>query len=421
MRPLNLLSTTAVIAIAVMAVSCSSDSGSTAPGSSPSSTSQPGSSGGGQAPQSNTGASSLSKMRLQSAFPNLSFELMTGIYEPPDGTESLFVLEQRGRIMAFDNRDDVREAGVFLDIRDRVNSTGQEEGLLGLAFSPDYGSSGEFYVYYSAASPRRSIISRFTASDPAAGSADPSSEFKIMEVMQPFANHNGGQMAFGPDKYLYIGLGDGGSAGDPMGNGQNLNALLGKILRIDVNQSNNGQPYSIPSDNPFVGRNGARAEIWAYGLRNPWRFSFDPETKDLWVADVGQNALEEIDIIRKGANYGWNKTEGSSCYPSGSRDCDKSGLTMPVFEYPRTGGNCSITGGMVYRGKELPSLNGAYVYGDYCSGKIWALRYDGNKITEQMEILDSDIRISSFGVDSKGNIYALAHASRGGIFKIVSQ
>lgn len=417
MRPLNLLLIVSAT-IAVIGVSCSSEPGSISPGSSPSSTPQSGSSAR-QTPPSTSGPSSLSKMRLQRVFPNLSFELTTGIYEPLDGTERLFVLEQKGRIMVFENREGVKEAGVFLDIRDRVNSTGQEEGLLGLAFSPDYRSSGQFYVNYTAINPRRSVISRFTAPDPASGEADPSSESTIMEVMQPFANHNGGQMAFGPDGYLYIGFGDGGSAGDPMGHAQNLNSLLGKMLRIDVSKPSDGLPYSVPSDNPFVSRNGARAEIWAYGLRNPWRFSFDPDTKELWAADVGQNSIEEIDIIRTGANYGWNKTEGSTCYPSGSRDCDQNGLTMPIFEYPRTGGNCSITGGIVYRGKELPTLHGAYVYSDYCSGKIWALKYDGNEVTEQMEIIDSDIRISSFGVDSQGNIYALAHASRGGIFRIV--
>ncbi len=407
-----------ILSIAVvMGLSCSGDTGMIVPGSSPASTSSP--SDDRQPPGSALGSSALSRMRLQSAFPNLSFELMTGIYEPPDGTERLFVLEQRGRIMVFENREDVREAGVFLDIRDRVNSTGQEEGLLGLAFSPDYRSSGQFYVNYTATRPRRSVISRFTAPDPASGEADSSSESIIMEVMQPFANHNGGQIVFGHDGYLYIGFGDGGSAGDPMGHAQNLNSLLGKMLRIDVSKPSDGPPYSVPSDNPFVSRNGACAEIWAYGLRNPWRFSFDPDTKELWAADVGQNSIEEIDIIRKGANYGWNKTEGSICYPPEVRDCDKNGLTLPVFEYQRAGGNCSITGGVVYRGKELPMLNGAYVYGDYCSGKIWALRYDGNKVTEQMEIIGSDIRISSFGVDSKGNVYALAHGNRGGIFRIL--
>lgn len=372
------------------------------------------------AAQEQADALPLGKMQLQPAFPSLSFDSMTGLYEPPDGTNRLFVLEQAGRIMVFENRSDVNRASVFLDIKDRVNSAGNEEGLLGLAFSPDFASTGHFYLNYTATNPRRTVISRFTAPQSRSGPADPNSESKILEVLQPFSNHNGGQIVFGPDGYLYIGMGDGGSAGDPMGNGQDLNVLLGKLLRIDVSGPGDRHGYRIPPDNPFVGRgtSGVREEIWAYGLRNPWRFSFDPATKDIWLADVGQNSLEEIDGVQKGGNYGWNRMEGSRCFPPTARDCDKTGLILPVFEYPTSGGNCSITGGFLYRGELLPSLKGAYVYADYCSGKVWALQYDGSRVTEHLELIDSDIRISSFGIDRSGNLYVLAHANRGRIFKL---
>ncbi|MSQ15049.1 MAG: glucose sorbosone dehydrogenase [Dehalococcoidia bacterium] len=340
----KLLSPVLAAALAVSAISCDiePEGSPTAQPSSPTST--PASS----SPE-RTPVSSLSKMRLLLAFPALSFERLTGLYEPPDETDRLFAVEQPGRVMVFDNKEDVKVARVFLDIRGRVNSTGQEEGLLGLAFAPDYASSGQLYVNYTASNPRRSVISRFTVPAPSSGTADASSEFKILEVMQPFSNHNGGQTLFGPDGYLYIGFGDGGSGGDPMGNGQNLSVLLGKMLRINVNRPDGGRPYSIPPDNPFVGRTGAREEIWAYGLRNPWRFSFDPETKALMAADVGQNSVEELDIIQKGANYGWNRTEGRRCYPPNVTSCDMSGITLPVFEYPTAGGNCAVGGNDVPR------------------------------------------------------------------------
>lgn len=362
----------------------------------------------------------LTRLRLARAFPALSFERMTGLYEPPEGTARLFVLEQPGRVFGFENRQDVRQADLVLDITDRVNSSGTEEGLLGLAFAPDFASTGHFYLNYTAANPRRTVVSRFTTTQPARGVADRSSEIKVLEVLQPFANHNGGQIVFGPEGYLYIGMGDGGSAGDPLRNGQNLGVLLGKLLRIDVSEARPGRSYRIPPDNPFVGQEaeGVREEIWAYGLRNPWRFSFDPATGDLWLADVGQNTREEIDIIKRGANYGWNRTEGSLCQPATVMDCDKTGITLPVFEYPTSGSNCSITGGFVYRGELLPSIMGAYVYGDYCSGRIWGLRYDGARVTEHLELVDSDLQISSFALDRSGNFYALAHAARAGIYKL---
>ena len=226
-----------------------------------------------------------------------------------------------------------------------------------------------------------------------------------MEIGQPFSNHNGGHITFGPDGYLYVGLGDGGSGGDPRGHGQNLRTLLGTILRIDVSTLDVTGSYAVPPDNPFVGVEGARPEIWAYGLRNPWRFSFDRETGELWAGDVGQNKLEEIDIITPGGNYGWNIMEGSSCFRDNR--CDRDEFVPPVAEYGRDGG-CSVTGGYVYRGSRLPALVGAYLYGDFCTGKIWALRYDGSRVTENAQIADTDLQISSFAEGPDGEVYILS-------------
>ncbi len=347
-------------------------------------------------------------------FPALSFQEMTNLVQPDGTTDLIFVTEQRGVIYAF-SANSSQQAGIFLDITDRVNRGGDEEGLLGLAFDPAYQQNGYFYVYYSAANPRRSVVSRFNLDQQNADMADPQSEVIIMEVAQPYANHNGGQLVFGPDGYLYIGLGDGGSAGDPHGNGQNLGTLLGKILRIDVSGLSAPGDYTIPVDNPFVGTGGARAEIWAFGLRNPWRFSFDSQTGLLWAGDVGQGSWEEIDIIVKGANYGWNIMEGLHCYLP-STGCNQSGLTLPIFEYDHSQG-CSITGGYVYRGDQTPSLQGSYIYGDYCSGKIWALTYDGGAVTENILLVDSGLSITSFSEDPAGNLYILDR--QGGIYTLV--
>ena len=341
----------------------------------------------------------LRELGVERAYPGLSFERPVALVFPDDGSRRGFVVEQAGRIIAL---GDGREAGVFLDIRDRVNDRGEEEGLLGLAFDPDFYSNGFFYVYYSADGPRRSVVSRFTA-HPGEDTADAGSERLILEVEQPYANHNGGQIVFGPDDMLYVGLGDGGSRGDPRGHGQNRGTLLGTILRLDVSTPDATGGYAIPPDNPFVGVEGARAEIWAYGLRNPWRFSFDWETGDLWAADVGQNSLEEVDLIERGLNYGWNIMEGDERF---SRSGDTRGLEPPVAVYGRDDG-CSVTGGYVYRGSRLPSLYGAYVYGDFCSGKIWALRHDGSRVTESMRIADTNIRIASFAEDGEGELYIL--------------
>ncbi len=352
-------------------------------------------------------------IQVERVFPDLSFQEMTNLVQPDNTSDLIFVTEQRGIIYAFSGNN-AQQADTFLDITDRVNRGGNEEGLLGLAFDPDYEENGYFYVYYSAENPRRSVISRFNVQQEDGDVANSESEIIIMEIEQPYGNHNGGQIAFGPEGYLYIGLGDGGSAGDPESNGQNLGTLLGSILRIDVSELSGPGNYEIPADNPFVDTAGARAEIWAFGLRNPWRFSFDSETGLLWAGDVGQGSWEEIDIITKGANYGWNTMEGLHCYSPAS-GCDQSGLALPIAEYDHSQG-CSVSGGYVYRGDQIASLKDYYIYGDYCSGNIWALTYDGDTVTENMLLVDSDLSITSFGQDLAGNLYILDR--QGGIYTL---
>ncbi|MDD9994337.1 MAG: PQQ-dependent sugar dehydrogenase, partial [Dehalococcoidia bacterium] len=308
------------------------------------------------APIGPPGVQPLEMMEVERVFPSLSFARMTYLTHAGDGSGTLFVTLQPGVVMFFQNDPDAASADTFLDIRHRVSDKGNEEGLLGLAFDPKYAKNGHFYVYYSAADPRRSVLSRFSV-PPGSTTADPASELVLLEIPQPFSNHNGGQVAFGPDGYLYVGLGDGGRAGDPFGNGQDRSTLLGSILRIDVGTVGERGGYGIPPDNPFrAAGDGSRPEIWAYGLRNPWRFSFDLETGDLWVADVGQNQYEEVDLIEPGGNYGWNVMEGNSCF-SPSTGCSTEGLVRPVVQYGREDG-CSITGGYVYRGSRLPALRG---------------------------------------------------------------
>ena len=270
----------------------------------------------------------LRPMAVERVFPNLAFRRLTNLVQPDDALNLLFVTEQAGLVRAFVYDDEATGSLVFLDITDRVNEGGNEEGLLGLAFDPNYQSSGYFYVYYSAEGPRRSVLSRFSVTNNPV-LADPDSELIILEVPQPYSNHNGGQLAFGPDSYLYIGLGDGGKGGDPHGNGQNTATRLGSILRIDVSRASEGERYRIPHDNPLVGVAGAKPEIWAFGLRNPWRFSFDRETGQLWAADVGQNSWEEVDLIERGLNYGWNVMEGAQCFSPRS-SCNTTGLRLPV-------------------------------------------------------------------------------------------
>ena len=350
---------------------------------------------------------------VENAFPALSFTDPVGIYDANDGTNRLFVVEQTGKIKVFDNDSSVENSQIFLDIESIVEQDGgyTEEGLLGLAFHPNFSENGYFYVNFTRHNPRRNVIARYQVSDTNPNEANHQSSFTILEVNQPYTNHNGGQMGFGPDGYLYIIFGDGGSGGDPLGHGQNLSTLLGSLIRIDIDNPQNGLNYGIPFDNPFIDLSNARDEIYAYGLRNMWRFSWDLETGFLWGADVGQNAYEEIDIIHSGLNYGWNTMEGNHCYPIGS-SCDTSGLELPVWEYELyVDGVCSITGGYVYRGNTLWPLYGKYIYGDWCTGDIWALTYsdDGNHINEH--IITSNINITSFGVDSSNELFICANES----------
>ena len=344
-------------------------------------------------------------LRLEPTLTSRRFQAPTNLVQMASGRA--LVTEQAGRVWVFNElHPDPDAVSEFLDITDRVNSRGSEEGLLGIALDPT--NDRHLYLYYSAAKPRRSVVSRFTLS-PDHASIDPDSELVILEVAQPYPNHNGGQLAFGPDAYLYIGLGDGGSAGDPQGNGQDTSTLLGSILRIDVSQAKPEQPYTIPPDNPFAD-GGGRAEIWAYGLRNPWRFSFDRDTGELWAGDVGQNRWEEIDLIRQGANYGWNALEGSHCFRP--RDnCEQEGMTPPIWEYSLDGEPCSVIGGYVYRGSAIPWLKGAYVYGDFCSGKVFGLRYMDGKVVEHRQLADTGLNIMSFAQDNNGELYLLSQRS----------
>ncbi|MCZ6836785.1 MAG: PQQ-dependent sugar dehydrogenase [Planctomycetota bacterium] len=358
-------------------------------------------------------AGDLPKALMMAAFPNLAFKRPVGITHALDGSDRLFVIEQKGRIKVFQNASDVSETKVFLDIREQVYMQHNEEGLLALEFHPEYKTKGHFYVYYSANEPRRGVLSRFSVSSDDPGVADPESEHIIMEFEQPYGNHNGCTIAFGPDGFLYVSLGDGGWLGDPKNNGQDLSTLLGTILRIDIDNTQGDLPYAIPQDNPFVDHEDARGEIWAYGLRNVWRMSFDRATGELWAGDVGQNLFEEIDLIVKGGNYGWNIREGFHAY----RENETQGEFLdPVVEYPRADG-LSVTGGYVYRGASNPKLVGAYIYADYVSGKIWALRHKDGVMTMHREIHKPSSRrryISSFGEDESGELYICAFSKLDG-------
>ena len=314
-----------------------------------------------------------------------------------DGSGRLFIVEQPGRIRIIDDGG-LRQIP-FLDIANRVRDAANEQGLLGLAFHPNYASNGRFFVNYTDLS-GDTVVAEYTRSAGNANLSDPSSEAIIMTIAQPFSNHNGGDLAFGPDGYLWIATGDGGSGGDPQGNGQNPEALLGKLLRVDID---NGSTYAIPPDNPFADDPEASDEIWALGLRNPWRFSFDRETGDLYIGDVGQSSFEEIDFESGsnpgGRNYGWNTMEGSSCFATSN--CSADGLTLPVAEYSH-GSGCSVTGGYVYRGKRFPALRGLYFYGDYCSGTVWA--FAPGEWTVAV-VGQTGASISSFGEDEDGELY----------------
>jgi len=352
-------------------------------------------------------------MQIEHVFTNLSFSNPVLLVEVPDGSNRLCVVQQNGIIKIFTN-ETTPSAVNFLDIRSRVLNSG-EQGLLGLAFDPNYSSNGEFYVYYSwdDTNPGTSRISRFTNDTPTDNSVDPATEEIILSLAQPYTNHNGGMIAFGPDNMLYIGFGDGGSGGDPLNSGQNTTTLLGSVLRIDVlsGETDPGLNYKIPTDNPFYNGGPAgtstRKEIYAYGLRNPWRFSFDTLNGYLLAGDVGQNTREEVDSIISGGNFGWRIMEGTLCYNPPS--CDPTGLILPLTDYGRSEGN-SITGGYVYYGSEVPNLYGRYIYGDFSTGKIWGLGYTGSTVDGPYVLVsNSGLNISGFGQDSTGEVYVLNH------------
>jgi len=361
----------------------------------------------------------ICEYQFENAFPNLTFVDPVGIHHSGDGTNRIFVVEQEGRIKVFNNDSNTSISQTFLDIRSIVDQDGgyTEEGLLGLAFHPNYEQNGYFYVNYTDYNPKRNVIARYSVDPDNPNEADYFSSEILLEVNQPYNNHNGGQMEFGNDGYLYISFGDGGSAGDPQNNGQDLSTLLSTIIRIDVNNQSNNMNYSIPFDNPFIDNQSARPEIFAYGLRNVWRFSFDSETNFLWAADVGQNEWEEIDIIHPGLNYGWNEMEASHCYPSGS-NCNPDQFELPVWEYALyVDGVCSVTGGYVYRGNNIYTLRGKYIYGDWCTGDIWALYTNNNQNYINEEIIRTDINITSFGVDEYNELYFCGNQR---IFKLTS-
>lgn len=357
------------------------------------------------------------QVNVEVAFPNLTFSSPVDLQNAGDGSNRIFIVEQQGLIKVFDNEHSVAQSITFLDITDRVTSGG-EMGLLGLAFHPNYESNGYFYVNYTAANPRRTHISRFSVNSSNPNLADPNSELILITINQPYSNHNGGQVTFGPDGYLYIAVGDGGSSGDPQNNAQNKTTLLGKILRIDVDNSQASLNYAIPPDNPFAGNvQGYREEIYAYGMRNPWRFSFDFETNKLWAGDVGQGQWEEIDIILNGGNYGWRCYEGNHEYNISS--CSASDYIFPVHEYGHNSqGGYSITGGFVYRGVTVPFLSGKYAYADYVSKRIWALTYDSINGSQNQYLITAPANISSFGVDADDELYFVSFDGK--IYKFAS-
>jgi glucose/arabinose dehydrogenase len=380
-------------------------------------------------------------VRVVPAFPNIKWpdELLgvdTGTPRDPrplllmgagDRTNRIFVGSEYGVIYVWPNSPDAKEMRTFLDIRERVqyDDKQNEEGFLGLAFHPLYRKNGQFFVYYSMKPtkehPHVTRISRFRVSKDDPDRADPNSEEPILEIEHRYWNHKGGTIVFGPDGYLYVGLGDGGLRDDPHGNGQNLNALLGKILRIDVDHKDPGLNYAIPKDNPYANRKDARGEIWASGIRNVWRIAFDRVTGDLWAGDVGQDTWEEIDIITRSGNYGWNLREATHAFTPKNKPNQKGSpprpdLIEPIWEYHHDIGK-SITGGSVYRGSQVPELAGSYIYADYVTGQVWALKYDADKkeVIANRTIQQKGLPILSFGEDDQGEIYFLTQP--GGIYK----
>ena len=332
-----------------------------------------------------------------------------------DGSGRLFVVEQQGQIRIVSNNSLVPTP--FLDITSLVDFGG-EKGLLGLAFHPAYSQNRRFFVNYDrvVSGQMQTVIAEFQTSASNPNQADPNSQRILFTVNQPFPNHKGGQLAFGPDGFLYIGLGDGGSAGDPLGNAQNRQVLLGKMLRIDVDHASPGLQYAIPSDNPFL--NGVdRGEVWAYGLRNPWRFSFDVPSGRLFVADVGQDKFEEIDILQKGGNFGWNIMEGLHCFKPSS-GCNMTGLILPITEYDHSQGD-AVIGGYVYRGPAIPRLSGTYLFSDFESGTIWGLTENSTGQWTRSQLIAGGRNISSFGRDEAGELYVLDYS--GSLLRITAQ
>jgi glucose/arabinose dehydrogenase len=329
------------------------------------------------------------------------------------GDSRLFITLQSGLVMIHDGTHVLPDP--FLDVRSLVTSNG-ERGLLSIAFHPHYAQNGFFYVNYTNLS-GNTVVARYSVSPQNPNRANPSSAVPILTINQPFENHNGGQLQFGPDGYLYIGMGDGGSGGDPGNRAQNLGDLLGKMLRIDVDS---GSPYAIPPSNPFRSQAGARAEIWALGLRNPWRFTFDRNTGDLWIADVGQGKWEEIDFEPAtsigGENYGWRRMEGTHCF-NPATNCNPGNLVLPIIEYNHDVG-CSVTGGYVYRGTRNPRLAGRYIYGDFCSGMIWSATRESNGAVTTRDLLNTSFNVSTFGEDLAGEIY-VGDYSNGILYRLV--
>ncbi len=354
---------------------------------------------------------------VENAFPNVSFgnQRPLQLLAAPDSTNRLFVVCQEGKIHVFENRADVKSTHVFLDLSDKASRKGNEEGLLGLAFHPKYKQNGEFFVCYSAEGPK-SVVSRFRVAEDDANLAKVDSEQVLLEVAQPHRTQNGGSLEFGPDGYLYIGLGDGGSANDPQDHGQNLETLLGSVLRIDVDRKDAGLAYGIPKDNPFVDRGGkVRGEIWAYGFRNVWRLAFDSATGDLWTGDVGQDRFEEVNLVVKGGNYGWNKREGRYAFRANltgmlplptntAATVDEKKFIEPVTTYFHSEGR-AVVGGRVYRGKRFADLDGAYLYGDFVAGNIWAAYYKDDDLIKEVLICNAKLQIAGFGEDADGEVY----------------
>jgi len=383
-----------------------------------------------------TVSAALPQLKLVNAYPNLKLQRPLWLEQLSDGRT--FLLEQRGKIHILPKNAKGKKTKLFFDIEARKPYVKDEEGLLGMAFHPQFSKNGKVYVFYSAHEPLRSIISEFRVHKDDKNKIDPASERKLLTIERPFWNHDGGCILFGPDGKLYITHGDGGAREDPNDNGQNLSTLRGTIMRIDVDVTSG--PYGIPKDNPFVNRKGARGEIWAYGLRNVWRMSFDRETGDFWAADVGQDYWEEVNLIVKGGNYGWRTREGfheslssksrAKITPSKHNNPEK--FLEPVIEYPHTpalatksqfnkhGHGLSITGGYVYRGKKIPALRGAYVYGDYKTGTVWAFRQSGGKVTEYGQVVGPNpIRfVASFAEDQAGEQYLLGFEGKGRIYRL---